>query len=83
MLIMEFVDHCANPENLNISIYDAEAGDVVWQGTADGIPGCFEDQSMEGFDAPENNTITINIHGVKPWPLWTYRDGKACKSPWP
>lgn len=38
---------------------------------------------MEGFDAPENNTITINVHGVKPWPLWTYRNGKACKSPWP
>ena len=82
MLIMDFISECSNPENLCVAIYDTEAGDIVWEGSGDSIPGYLEDQNIEGFDAPENNVITLNVCGVKEWPLWTFRDGKARKSPW-
>ena len=82
MLIMDFIGECSNPENLCVAIYDTEAGDIVWEGSGDSIPGYLEDQNIEGFDAAENNVITLNVCGVKEWPLWTFRDGKACKSLW-
>jgi len=82
MLIMDFIGECSNPENLQVAIYDADAGDVIWEGCADDVPGYLEDQSISGFDAPEGDVITINVCGVKSWPMWTYRNGKPHKSPW-
>lgn len=82
MLIMDLISECANPECLNIEIFDLESGEVVWKGTGDYIPGYLEDQSLESFDAPEGGVFTLNVSGVKPWPTWTFRDETACKSPW-
>ena len=82
MLLMDFVGECANPECLDIEVFDIEAGEVVWSGLGSNIPGYLEDQSLESFDAPEGRVLTLNVSGVKPWPAWTFRDGKAHKSPW-
>ena len=61
MTIADFIYLCTEGSLLSVSIFGLEADIELWRGQADEIPDGYMWETVESFDAPENNVITITI----------------------
>ena len=61
MSVYDFIDMCIEPSMLQVSLYDVNLSEVVWEGYGDELPEEFEDAVVDTYDVPYDGAITLNI----------------------
>lgn len=59
--VEDFMDLCVSPILCKAEIFDLETGKTLWQGNGNGIPEEYLCQTVESFDPPDGEKLTLNI----------------------